>query len=159
MSKYLLTDGLVTLGGFFTGAGTTFGTVDLSNHSFSLDVPLSREQVDVSGFSSTGAREFLPGVRDEQITVGILQNFGTTPALNIGTLTVDSILSGLYTSGSQFLITCRPTSAAASATNPNYSGTVALFEYNPLNGQLNARGETNVTFRATTATGIVRTTS
>jgi hypothetical protein len=157
MSKYLLTDGLVTLGGYFVGAGTTFGTIDLSNHSFSLDVPLTREQVDVSGFSPTGAKEFLAGQRDERITVGILQDFGTN--LNIGTWSVDQALSTLYTSGSSFLITVRPTSGTVSTTNPTYSGTVTLFDYNPLAGSLNARGETNVTFIASTSAGIVRTTS
>lgn len=157
MAKYLLTDGLVTLGGYFTGAGTTFGTVDLSNHSFSLDVPLTREQVDVSGFSSTGAKEFLPGQRDERITVGILQDFGAN--LNIGTQSTDQVLASLYTSGSQFLITTRRSSGTVSAENPTYSGTVALFDYNPLSGQLNARGETTVNFIATTSAGIVRTTS
>ena len=153
MAKYLLTDGFFKLGVY--NSGGTFGTVDMSNHAFSLDVPLTREQVDVSGFSSTGAREFLPGVRDERITVGILQDFA--PTLNNG-LSVDQTLQPLYTSGSQFLIDVRPTSGTIGEANPSYRGTVALFDYNPLAGQLNARGETNVTFIATTSAGISRAT-
>jgi hypothetical protein len=154
MAKYLLTDGYVEI--LAPNSGGTPGTVDLSNHCFSLDVPLTREQVDVSGFSPTAAREFLPGVRDERMTIGMLQDFGRT--LNHG-LSLDETLNSLYSSGTQFPITVRPTSGTVSVTNPSYKGTVALFDWNPLAGQLNARGETNVTFIATTATGITRGTT
>jgi len=59
MSKYLLTNAKVTVNG-----------VNLSNFAFSLDTPDEKEQVDVSGFNPNGTREYLPGLRDQTITVG-----------------------------------------------------------------------------------------
>ena len=51
MAKFLLTDVRVVVNGR-----------DLSDHAVSVDTPSSKEQVDVSGFSPTGTREFLPGL-------------------------------------------------------------------------------------------------
>ena len=61
MAKYLLTNGKVFING-----------KDLSDHAFSIDTPDEREEVDVSGFSPSGTREFLPGVRDQTITIAFL---------------------------------------------------------------------------------------
>ncbi len=51
---------------------------DLSNHAFRVDSPQTKEQVDVSGFSNTLTREFLAGLEDATITIGFLQDFGTS---------------------------------------------------------------------------------
>jgi hypothetical protein len=140
MSKFILTDGSVVVNG-----------VDLSDHAFSLDIPLSREVIDVSGFSPTAAKESLPGQKTEEITVGFLQDFAASK--------VDATLYPLYSSGSQFLVTVKPTSSSPSATNPTYSGTVILSTYSPISGQLNARSEITATFNAATSTGITRGTA
>ena len=51
MSKFLLNDVRVVV-----------NSVNLSDHAFNIDTPSEKEQVDVSGFSPTGTREFLPGL-------------------------------------------------------------------------------------------------
>ena len=42
--------------------------VSLSDHGFSVDLQQTRDQIDVSGFNSTGAKSFLPGSTEETVT-------------------------------------------------------------------------------------------
>ena len=113
---------------------------DLSDHAFSIDTPDERDEVDVSGFSATGTREFLPGVRDASIVIGFLQDFGTG--------SVHATLEPLYSGGSVFPIYVMPDmTAGTSATNPLYRGSASIYQYNGLSGDLNARGEVTATFR------------
>lgn len=135
MGKYLLTKAKVLV-----------NSVDLSNFSFSLDTPDEREQVDVSGFNAAGTREYLPGQRDQTITVGFLQGFGTGEP--------HRVLQPLYESGTSFVISILPDSTAGVGPgNPSFGGTATLYAYDGLNGQLNARGEITATFRPTGAAG------
>jgi hypothetical protein len=129
MSKYLLTNAKISV------AGT-----DLSRFGFSLDTPDEREQVDVSGFNPAGTREYLPGQRDQTITIGFLQGFGTGEP--------HRILEPLYESGTTFALSVQAdATASVGPGNPTFGGTAALFSYNGLSGQLNARGEITATFR------------
>jgi hypothetical protein len=129
MAKYLNTKVKVVVAGR-----------DLSDHAFSVDTPDEREEVDVSGFSATGTREFLPGTRDASIEIGFLQDFGTN--------SVHQTLNQLYTAGTPFPIYVMPDMVAGtSATNPLYGGTASLYTYDGLSGELNARGEVTATFR------------
>lgn len=135
MPKYLLTNAKVTIGG-----------TDLSTFAFSLDTPDEKEQVDVSGFNPAGTREYLAGLRDQTITVGFLQGFGTGEP--------HQVLQPLYQSGTTFVISIQPdATAAVGASNPKFSGTAQLFSYDGLNGQLNARGEITATFRPASGAG------
>lgn len=135
MAKYLLTNGKVVVNG-----------KDLSDHANSLDTPDEREQVDVSGFSPTGTKEFLPGARDQSITVGFLQDFGTT--------SVHQTLQPLYESGTTFVVFVQPdATAGTSAANPVFGGTASLYSYNGLSGDLSAPGEIEATFRPAGSTG------
>lgn len=135
MGKFLLTDGYVSING-----------VDLSDHAFSLDTPSEREQVDVSGFSAAGTREYLAGTREETITIGFLQDFGTGE--------VHQTLYPLYRDNTAFALEIRPTSSAVSSTNPRLAGTGKLFSYNGLSGELNARSEISAIIRSTDTAGI-----
>lgn len=130
MSKYVFTDGYVSI------AGTAF-----SSYAFSIDTPDEKEQVDVSGFSPTQAKEFLPGQRDQTVTIQFLQDFIDT------TNGPHAKLTALYEANSSFALLVAPTSGTVSATNPQYGGTVTLYSYNGLSGQLNSRGEITATFR------------
>src|SRR5574338_1497214 len=76
--------------------------VDLSDHGFNVDLPAEREQIDVSGFNSTGAKTFLPGSTDETVTIQFLQDFSANK--------VHQTLEPLYTNSSTFALIIRPTS-------------------------------------------------
>ena len=137
MAKYLLTKAKILV-----------NSVDLSNFAFSLDTPETKEQVDVSGFNAAGTREYLPGQSDQTITVGFLQGFGTGEP--------HRVLQPLYASGTSFVIQVQADSTQATGPgNPTFGGTATLYDYDGLNGQLNARGEMTATFRPTGATGFV----
>lgn len=129
MAKFILTDGKVVV-----------NNKNLSDHAFSLDTPSEKEEVDVSGFSATGTREFLPGIADQSIEVGFLQDFGTN--------SVHQTLEPLYRLGSAFPFFVQPDSdAGTSSSNPIYGGTASLYAYNGLSGELNGRAELTATFR------------
>jgi len=125
MAKFIVQDVTVTV-----------NSVDLSDHAFSIDTPETREQIDVSGFNSTGAKEFLPGALDQTITVGFLNDPATGK--------VHKTLQPLFAGGSTFPITVTDKSSSPKIT---FSGTASLYEYNGLSGQLGARAEMTATFK------------
>jgi hypothetical protein len=112
--------------------------VDLSNNAFNIDTPLVKDQVEVSGFNAAGAKEFLPGGKDERVTVSWRQDFGANK--------VDATLWPLYNSGSTFPITFQPTSGTPTATNPIYSGSANLYEYHPINSSFGDVSNVDTTF-------------
>ncbi len=125
-------------------------SVDLSVHAFAVEITGEKEQVDVSGFNSTGAREYLPGNTDDTINVSFLQDFAAAK--------VDATLWPLFNGNTTFPVVIKPTSGAVSATNPSYTATCALYSYSPLNGDLGSRSETVATFKVASGS-IVRATA
>ena len=115
------------------------GATDLTSHAFNVDTPGTKEQVDVSGFSVAGTREFLPGLADESIVIQFENDFAAS--------SVHATLEPLYRNGTPTLVYVVSTSAAISATNPAFGGQGVLFDYNGLSGALNARSETTATFK------------
>jgi len=112
---------------------------NISDWVFAVDVPDSKEQIDVSGFNSTSSKEFVPGSRDQTITLSVLQDFGATQ--------IHQLLNPLYTNNTVFAIEVRPTSGARSSTNPWFGGSAQMYEYDGPNAQLNSRAEITVTLR------------
>jgi hypothetical protein len=132
-----------------TDASITINSVDLSDHAFSVDINLEKDKIDVSGFSSVGSKDYLPGAKEEEFTVSFRQDFAAAK--------VDATLWPLYNNGTTFPFVIKPTSAAVSATNPSYNGNANLYEYHPIDGDLGDAAETQVTFSITG--GINRSTS
>lgn len=128
MAKYLLTNARVVV-----------GSTDLSDHAFSLDTPEETEQVEVSGFNATRTREFLPGLIDQTITIGFLQDFASS--------NVHATLQPLYSGGSIFAMYVQPFASGTDAQNPKFGGSAVIYSYNGLSGELNARGEVTATFK------------
>lgn len=128
-----------------TDVSVVVNSVDLSNHAFSIDTPSVRERIDVSGFNSAGTKEYLAGNKDDQIVVGFLQDFAAS--------SVHQTLQPLYQNQTEFLITIMPTSSAVSSTNPKFSGSAYLLEYNGLSGEINNRSEITATFVTSNSTG------
>ena len=128
MAKFISTDWKVSVNG-----------VDLSDHAFDVQIGDEKDRIDVSGFSPTGTREYLPGLADQSITVQFLQDFGTAE--------VHQTIYPLYSGGSVFAVYVQPDSDAGTAdTNPVYGGTSSVFSY-PVGATLNERTEVTVEFR------------
>lgn len=129
MSKFLLTNCLVMV-----------NAVDLSDHAFNVDTPSEREQVDVSAFSPTRTREYLPGLADQTIEIQFENDFAAA--------SVHATLSTIFQNGTNVLVYVVPDKTAPiSATNPAYGGHGTLYSYNGLSGALNARSEVTATFK------------
>src|SRR5438552_2607668 len=115
--------------------------VDLSSHVRAIDVKRAKDKVDATGLNGNGAKEWLPGLRDEEMVVTLMNDFDPGE--------VNETLDPLYTDDTIFPILARPFAGAAGAGNPEYScATSALFEFDPINAQVGALNETQVTFTA-----------
>lgn len=112
---------------------------NISDWCFDVDIPDSKNQIDVSGFNSTGSQEYVPGSRDQSAVIQVLQDFGTTQ--------IHQLLQPLYLNSTTFPFEVRPTSAGRSATNPWYGGTAQMYEYDGLKATLNNRAEITLTLR------------
>jgi len=123
--------------------------VNFSDHVSSVEVNLSKDEVETTNFSGQG-RERVAGLKDDNFVINFQQDFAAGE--------VDAVLYPLWANETEFTVEVRPTSSAVSATNPSYSGTCILLEYQPLSGSVGDLSETEVTF-PTQRTGITRATA
>lgn len=124
--------------------------VDLSDHADSVSIETTFDEADASSFGAT-YKEILQGLGDATITVGFKSDFAAA--------SVDATLWPLSQAGDPFDIVIRPTSAPASATNPEYTMTSILTSYSPLSGSLGDVSSTEVTFRNASQAGITKATT
>jgi hypothetical protein len=122
---------------------------DFSDHVSSVEITLKKDDVDTTNFGGSG-RERKAGLKDDEFQINFQQDFAAA--------NVDAVLYPLWNNETEFTVLVRPTAAAVSATNPNYSATCILLEYSPVNGKVGELSETSVTFPAQ-RTGITRATS
>jgi hypothetical protein len=111
--------------------------VDFTDHVSSVEVSLSKDDVETTSFSGSG-RERVAGLRNEKFTVNFQQDFDAGE--------VDATLWPLYNNETEFTVAIKPTASATSSTNPQYSATCVLLEYQPLAGKVGDLSETSVTF-------------
>lgn len=126
MAKLVLRDCYVVVN------GTNF-----SDHTSSCEINMSKDEVETTNFSGSG-RERVHGLQDNSFTITFQQDFAAA--------SVDAVLFPLWNNESEFSIEIRPTSGAVSASNPKYTGTCILLEYQPLSGDVGDLSETEVTF-------------
>lgn len=98
----------------------TLGTTNFSNLLTAVTLDISAEEQDTTAFGST-YRTRIAGLRDATLTLDFNQDFAAGA--------VDATLFPLLGSTISFAI--RPTSATVSATNPSYSGTCLVTQYQP----------------------------
>jgi len=111
--------------------------VNFSSHVSSVTVNLSKDEIDTTNFGGDG-RERAAGLKDDSFELNFQQDFDAA--------SVDATLYPLWNDEDEFEVVVRPTSAPVSATNPEYSGTCILLEYQPLAGSVGELSETSVTF-------------
>jgi hypothetical protein len=140
MAKFVLTDAYVAVNG-----------TAISDHLSSVSIETSADEVEFTSFGTSGWREFGAGLKDATVTAEAFQDFAATA--------LDSILYPLYSTGGTFALEVRPTSSAASSTNPKYTMTARLFTYSPIAGAVGDASTTSLTFRNAGTAGLVRGTS
>ena len=138
MAKLVLRDCVITVNG-----------VDFSDHVSSVEVSLKKASIDTTNFSG-GGKEQVAGLKDDEFTVNFQQDFAAAE--------VDATLYPLYNNETEFVVTVKPTVGAVSTSNPLYSGTCILLEYQPLSGKVGELSDTKVKFQ-TQRSGITRATT
>lgn len=127
----------------------TVGGTDLSDWVQSIVVSQDAEDLDATGMGAT-SRAHARGLRDDRIEVTFLQDFAASA--------VDATLSALYTS-TGFAVVVKPTSSAVSSTNPTYTMTGLLLNYQPIDATVGEISTPDVTFVPAPGSSIVRATS
>ena len=140
MAKLVLKDAYVAING-----------TAISDHVSSVEVASTFDEVDFTAFGAGNYREYGQGMGDATITLTAYQDFAAS--------SIDAIFWPLSQSGGTFSVEVRPTSAAASSTNPKYTMTGRLFEFNPIAGAVGDAATTDIPIRNAGTAGLTRGTS
>ena len=105
----------------FTDARVELNAVVLSTHVESVTLEYKSELQDDTNMGNT-TRKRLGGLKDWSVSINFRQDFAAA--------LVDATLFPLV--GTTFAVKIRPTTAAISATNPEYQGTGILESYRPI---------------------------
>lgn len=124
MAKFVLRNAAVRI------AGT-----DFSDHVSEVAVQLTAADVDTTAMGA-GGHERLAGIRDDGFELTMFSDFAAT--------SVDAVLHAQMAGSSLFLVEVWAAGTVTAATNPKYSGTAILLEYQPINGQVGAASMTQV---------------
>lgn len=123
--------------------------VNFSDHVSKCTIQMKKAGVDTTNFSG-GGKEQIAGLKEDSFTVDFQQDFAAA--------SVDATLYPLYNNETEFVVSVNPVAGATTATNPNFSGTCILLDYQPLTGSVGSLSTTSVTFPSQRS-GIARATS
>lgn len=140
MAKFVLKDAYVAING-----------TAISDHVSSVTIESTFDEVDFTAFGPSNYREFGQGMGDANITLTVFQDFAAS--------SIDAIFWPYSQTGGTFTCEVRPTSAAASSTNPKYTMTSRLFQFNPIAGAVGDASTTDIPLRNGGTAGLVRGTS
>jgi hypothetical protein len=140
IAKHVLRSAVITVNG-----------TDLSDHCSSVTLEDSAEEVDFTSFGASAYREFGQGMKDATITATFFNDYASS--------SVDAVLSAAYAGGTPFPVTVKASSAATSATNPIFTLSAQLYNYNPIAGAVGDANTTDVTFRNAGTAGLTRGTA
>lgn len=132
-------------------AGFKIGTTDLSDHTSSLTLEDSADEVEITGFG-VGYREFLQGLKTAQVTATMFNDYAAS--------SVDAIVAPLYQKAESFTIKAvADKTASISATNPLFEMTGQMYSYSPISGAVGDANTTDITINNSGTAGLTRATS
>lgn len=137
MASFTLTDAVVVI-----------NSVDLSDFATSVSLSIDVDEQEDTAFGDT-YRSRIGGLKDFTLDIDWNQDFAASA--------VDQTLFPLL--GTVVTFSVKPTSAATSATNPQYSGSVLITEYSPLDGSVGDLATLSTSWPGALGTGITRATS
>ena len=126
MARIVLTDAYVKL-----------NNVDLSDHIASVEIAQLFDAVETTAFGDSG-RTRTGGLEDSSITLSFHQDFASG--------SVDATIAPLVGGTAAFEVRAVGTATAVSATNPKWTGTVLVTEWNPLSGAVGELSTADVTW-------------
>ena len=134
-----------------TNAYVSINSVVLSDHVQSVDIQITRDEVDVTSMGDTN-KEIVLGLGDVSIVVTFLNDYAAG--------SIDSQLFALNSTNTPFPVEIRPVNAARSTSNAAYFLAGALLpEYHPINGSVGDAATTETTFRNANQAGLTRLTA
>jgi hypothetical protein len=119
-----------------TNAKVTINSVNLSDHIASVTLSTSADVVDTTGFSSTAARSRVAGLLDNSVTLEFHQDFATS--------NVEQTIYPLI--GTTTTVVVTPVDTTVGATNPSYTFTALVAEWQPLSGAVGELATASVTW-------------
>lgn len=110
-------------------------TVDMSLMCTKVTLKVSAADLETTAFGGT-YRSRIGGLKDASLDVEFNQDFAASQ--------VDALLWPLL--GTVVAFELKPTSGAASATNPRYTGSVLITDYSPLDGSVGDLAKTSASW-------------
>jgi len=121
------------------GVSVTINSVDLSAYVSSVTVTREFDELETTAMGASGHSR-IAGLSNDSFTISFFQDFAATK--------VNATLEAVLDSASK-TTTCvvKPTSAAVSATNPSYTGTIFVGSWTPINGGVADLATVDATFK------------
>ncbi|GGK32170.1 hypothetical protein GCM10010124_26200 [Pilimelia terevasa] len=123
-------------------------SVDLSDWCTKVTWPVEYDQQEDTAFGDN-ARSRLAGLQDIDLSLEFNQDFGASA--------VDQTISAI--DGTVVAVKVRPTSAAISATNPEYVASFLVAEYSPFDNSVGDLATTSMSWPLSDADGYARNTA
>ncbi len=118
-----------------TNAYITINSVNLSDHVASVTLNTADDVIDTTAFGTT-ARTRVAGLGDNSITLEFHQDYAAA--------NVEATIYPLV--GSTTTVVVKPNGATTGATNPSYTCTALVSEWQPLNGAVGELATASVTW-------------
>jgi len=124
MAKLVLTNPSITIGG-----------IDLSDHINNVTLDTKYDIVETTAFGDT-AKKRVAGLADNSISIDFMQDYGSS--------SVEATIYPLL--GTAAAIVIKPVAGTTTATNPQYTVSAVVSEWQPLKGQIGALATASVTW-------------
>lgn len=116
-------------------AAVKIASTDFSDHVAEVAVETTAADVPTTAMGA-GGQERVAGIRDDSFTLTMFSDFAAA--------SVDAVLWAQMSGSSLFLVEVWAAGTVTSATNPKFSGTCILLEYQPINGSVGDASMTSV---------------
>jgi hypothetical protein len=133
-----------------TGAQVLVNAVDISNHVQSVDIEVTRDEVDVTSMGDVN-KEIVLGLGDVTMTVNVFNDYA------VGN--IDSQMFALNATNTPFTVEIRPTTGARSTSNPGYTMSALMPNYHPIAGSIGDAVSSELVFRNAAQAGLARNTA
>lgn len=118
-----------------TNAYITINSVNLSDHITSVTINTTEDVIDTTAFGST-ARTRVAGLLDNSVVIEFQQDYAAS--------NVEATIYPLV--GSTTSVVVKPNGSTTGATNPSYTFTALVSEWQPLNGAVGELATASVTW-------------
>jgi hypothetical protein len=120
-----------------TDVSVIINNVDLSDHIASVELSQNIDEVETTAFGD-GGRTRIGGLEDSSVTLSFHQDYAA--------LSVDATIAPLVGGTTVVKVVPKGTAGTVSATNPQYTFTCLVTEWQPLNGAVGDLNTADVTW-------------